>query len=106
MRRQLSGSWSESVCQLARLSACLLIGGFDRVNAAAHFREPALHRHDAAREKSHGDSHQPPVDLPVPVSAVSMASPKMVVASVSGKRPIAVPSATCQSRMWIAPATM
>src|SRR5437588_12866364 len=59
MRRQLSGSWSESACQLARLSACLLIDGVD---AAAHTHEPALHRDDAAAEESHGDDHQPPVD--------------------------------------------
>ena len=49
-------------------------------------------------------SHQ--LTSPVPVSAVSIASPKIVVASVPGSRPMAVPSATCQSRMWIAPATM
>src|SRR5438270_2231821 len=60
MRRQLSGSWSESACQLARLAACLLIGGVD---AAAHLREPALDRNDAAAEESDGDADQPPVDV-------------------------------------------
>src|SRR5438270_13473248 len=60
MRRQLSGSWSESACQLARLAACLLIGGVD---AAAHVREPALDRDDAAAEESDRDADQPPVDV-------------------------------------------
>ena len=41
-----------------------------------------------------------------PESAVSIWSPKMVVARVPGRRPIAVPTATCQTFMWIAPATM
>ena len=37
---------------------------------------------------------------------VDVHSKLMVVASVPGSRPIAVPSATCHTRMWIAPATM
>src|SRR5437763_2434559 len=64
MRRQLSGSWSESACQLARLAACRLIGGrIHRGDAAAHAGEPALHGHDAAAQQSHGERDEPPVDL-------------------------------------------
>src|SRR5512138_815 len=63
MRRQFSGSWSESACQLARLAACLLIGGFGGLDAAAHLREPALDRDDAAAEESDRDADQPPVDI-------------------------------------------
>src|SRR5689334_23914587 len=59
MRTQLSGSWSDSACLLARLWECRLI----LVNAPAHRREPAFHRHDASGEQGHRDADEPPVHV-------------------------------------------
>src|SRR5689334_13032971 len=59
MRTQLSGSWSDSACQLARLWEWRLI----LVNTPAHCREPAFHRDDGAGEQRHRDGDEPPVDV-------------------------------------------
>src|SRR5207237_327991 len=75
-------------------------------------RAVVAHERDAGNRlhaQAPGDIVEPVIDfLPADrgASALAMASPNMVVASVPGRRPIAVPAITCQSRMWIAPATM
>src|SRR5690242_14647444 len=63
MRTQLSGSWSDSACQLARLWECRLMRAFIGADTPAHGREPALHRDDASRKQCHRDADEPPVHV-------------------------------------------